>query len=390
MQFECLKVGLRWDRVVHDNNLGAEVARLSELQPRVGLAWDATGDGRTLLRASWGRFMHPGTGLLAASTNALSDSRDELWFSCSGIFGIDDPAACSALAASLGLGYRSDQEAWDPAGWVLDPAFVTSPEPNRTVAGLRANLVEQWSIGIERELFPDASLELGYVDRRGDDFFETTCNGNLPEPVVGAACDFLVVSNRPEMRSSYEAWIARFETRSLDRFHLSASWVYSEAMGSTDFNSGVTEGFDIFPVHFENRYGYLPSHSRHRVKLSGYYLLPWDVSLFVYGWWDSERRWTPVRPAQDVDPSYYGEIFVEPRGSRSIGSLHEVSLQVGKGFQWGRTRVRLFGTIENLLDTEQERSVCERISGCGSDVELGDPVEWQQPRRYSLGFRIEF
>ena len=46
-------------------------------------------------------------------------------------------------------------------------------------------------------------------------------------------------------------------------------------------------------------------------------------------------------------------------------------------------------TVDNLLDTEQVRGVCERAGGCGGGLEPGDPIAWQQPRRYSLGFRIE-
>ena len=56
-----VNLGLRWDRVRYTNDFGVEVADLDKLQPRVGVAWDMTGNGKNLLRASWGQFMHPGT-----------------------------------------------------------------------------------------------------------------------------------------------------------------------------------------------------------------------------------------------------------------------------------------------------------------------------------------
>jgi hypothetical protein len=257
------------------------------------------------------------------------------------------------------------------------------------VDGLRPNFVDQWMIGFERELFRRTALELSYISRRGKDFYEDTCNGNIPVPSADADCDFMVIANRPEMKSEYEALSLRFETRALDRLHLLGSWVISDAKGSTGWNSGFDPEFDQYPVHFVNRFGYLPSQSRHRVKLSGFVLLPYDFSLAVFGWWDSDFRWTPVEPARLIDPRFYGVTFVEPRGNRKEDGVHQLDLQLGKGFRLGPTRLKLIGTVINVFDSEQPRDVCSRVTGCGG-FELGEPTAWQLPRRYELGVRLEF
>jgi hypothetical protein len=49
----------------------------------------------------------------------------------------------------------------------------------------------------------------------------------------------------------------------------------------------------------------------------------------------------------------------------------------------------LIGSVYNALSTEYETGVCESISGCG-DYELGDPDDWRTPRRWEVGFRVEF
>jgi hypothetical protein len=384
-----LQLGLRWDRVVHENNLGREIADFSKLQPRVGVAWDVTGNGRNLLRASWGRFMNTGTGILTNSTNELRFASEELWLSCSTEIGIADPGACAAASQALGFGHRLDPEGWDPAGWVLVPWLVFSSEPSQTVDGLRPNFVDQWMIGFERELFRRTAFEVSYINKKGKDFFEDTCNGNVPEPSPDAACDFYVIANWSQLRSEYEAVWLRVESRALDRLHLLASWVIADEQGSSGFNSGITETFDQYPVHFENRFGYLPTQSRHRLKLSGFVRLPYDFSLAVFGWWDSDFRWTPVQSARAVDPRFYGEVFVEPRGNRKEDGVRQLDLQLGKGFRLGPTRLKLIGTIINLFDSEQPREVCNRVNGCGG-FELGEPTAWQLPRRYELGVRLEF
>jgi len=382
-----MKLGLRWDRVVHENNVGDEIADFSKLQPRLGVAWDVTSNGRNLLRASWGRFMHPGIGWMTDSTNVLRNSAEELWLSCSSEFGIADPRACAAFSEALGAGYRLDPESWDPAGWILWDVY--SQEPTQTMEDLRPNFVDQWMIGFERELFRRTALELSYINKKGKDFFDDTCNGNIPEPSADADCDFFVIANLPQMRSEYEAWTLRFESRALDRLHLLGSWVISDAKGSTGWNSGFEQDFDQYPVHFVNRFGYLPSQSRHRFKLSGYVRLPYDFSVAVFGWWDSDFRWTPVESARLIDPGFYGNVFVEPRGSRKEDGVYQLDLQVGKGFRLGPTRLKLLASIINLFDSEQPSDVCNRVTGCG-DLELGDPIAWQQPRRYEFGARVEF
>ena len=384
-----LQLGLRWDRVVHRNNLEKEIADFSKLQPRIGLAWDLVGDGRTLLRASWGRFMNAGTGLLASATDVLSNPGDELWLSCSTQFGIADAGACAALAGGLGLGYRSDPEGWDPAGWILLPELVSSVEPALTVPGLRPDHTDQWLLGIEREIFERTTVELSYLSKTGRDFFETTCDGNVSQPGAAPSCDFLVVANLADMRSEYRALMLRIESRARDWLHLLGSWVTSSARGSTDLNSGVTSGFDIYPVHFENRYGYLSGHSRHRARISGYVRLPLDFTVAVFGWWDSELRWTPLEQARLIDPAFYGVRFVEPRGSRRLGSRHQLDVQVGKEFRVAETRIKLIAQAMNLLDREHPTAVCEFVTGCGG-FEPGEPTTWQQPRSYEVGARLEF
>ena len=77
------------------------------------------------------------------------------------------------------------------------------------------------------------------------------------------------------------------------------------------------------------------------------------------------------------------------------GSQHEVDLQLSKGFRAGPVRFVLIGTVLNALGSEQVTGECAHISGCGSDpdgnpINMGDPDDWQIPRRYEVGFRVEF
>ena len=264
---------------------------------------------------------------------------------------------------------------------------MISTEPSQTVDNLRAGYADQWLVGFERALFRRTSVELNYVNKTSKDMFDDTCNGNIPELTPDSECDFYVVANLPAVKWDYEALMLRFESRALDKLHLLASWVISESKGSIDANTGATGAFDFYPYHFVNRYGYLLDHSRHRVKLNGYWLLPYDFSLAFDGWWQSEFRWTPYDRAVPGMP--YGSQFVEPRGSGKGGSLHQLDLQFTKGFRVGPTRLVLLATVINVANSQNEDDICGSVTGCG-EFDFGDGIAWQQPRRYELGFRVEF
>jgi hypothetical protein len=390
-----LKLGLRWDRSVYDNQAGEEVADLEILQPRLGLTWDLTRNGRNLVRATWGRFMDSSALRLARLGNTIPEIT-ETWLSCSevgvlpqewGGLGLTDPAECAAVASSWGLAYRTDPENWDPAGWFLVGTRDTSPHV--ITPDLEAAFADMLILGYERELFHRTSLGLSFVDKATRDIIEDTCIENYPTPTPDA-CSGAIIANIPQARTDYTAWILNFESRAVDRLHVLASYTNSESKGSTSGGTSITsEDFDLYPYHWDNRYGYLGNHRKHRVKVNGYVLLPLDFGLAINGIWGSPFRWTPVQPARVVNPSAFGNIFVEPRGSREGDEWAQLDLQLTKGFRLGRVRLQLIGTVLNLFDAEKVTDVCHRLTGCG-DFELGEPTAWQLPRRYELGLRLEF
>jgi hypothetical protein len=380
-----LKLGLRWDRSIFDDDAGEELADLEMLQPRFGITWDVTGNGRNLLRASWGRFMNSSFLRLPRLGMTTADVFED-WLSCS-LEGLIDPEICQAVAAGAGLAWRSDPEGWDPAGWLLLGTFGSFPR--QVAPDLEPTYADTLILGFERELLRRTSLELSFVDKATRDIFDDTCIGNYPTPTPDADCSTAIITNIDEARRDYTAWILNFESRALDRLQVLASYTHSDAKGSISNGALTSSDFDFYPYQWENRYGYLEYHRRHRVKVSGYVFLPWDFALGVNGVWGSPFRWTPIQSARLVDPSASGLIFVEPRGSREGDEWAQLDLQVTKSFRLGRVSLRLIGTVLNLFDAENATVVCDDVNGCG-EFGLGDPLEWQMPRRYELGLRVEF
>jgi hypothetical protein len=155
------------------------------------------------------------------------------------------------------------------------------------------------------------------------------------------------------------------------------------------------EDFNVYPWHYDNRYGYTSDHRTHRIKLNGFMTLSGDWSLAVDAFWSSPFTWTPYEDAGDNPGLPYGVHYLEPRGSRDANDVYQLDLQVTKGFTIGPVRLAVIGSAYNVVSHEQPIAVCQHISGCGvaedgAPIVMGDPTDWQPPRRYELGFRLEF
>ncbi len=399
-----LKIGVRYDNIAYDNNVGTEIADLNKLQPRVGVAWDVTNDAKNVVRANYGTFMHPSALTLPWQVRA-TDEPGYRWYSCSGIVALSwgvpvgSPEECAAFAETFGMGYRTDHEGWDPLGWVLHPAEIYGSEPNGIDPNTRPTYADTLSLAYEREVGKRASIEFAYVNKKTRDIIEDTCDGNLGAggPSEDAACDSYILANvmDGDLRRDYEGFIVKYETRSFSWLTLLTSYTYSKSEGNIEATQGGGSDFDVYPWHWENRYGYLADHAAHRFKVNGYFLIKGDWTVGFDGFWSSAYTWEPRDNATVNLDIPYGEYFLEPRGNRDANPNYQLDLQLSKGFTIKRMRLLLIGSVYNALSSEQGTLVCNSIYGCGTNadgdpIEVGDSTNWQTPRRWEVGFRFEF
>jgi len=317
------------------------------------------------------------------------------WYSCTGLLPlyfdleVGSPEECADFAAGLGWDWRLDNEGGDPNGWVLSPVEIYASEPNQAASDLRATWADQLILAFERQVGRQSSVELSFVDKRTRDIVDDTCDGNWPTPGADPACDYFVLGNIQGLERDYQGVTLKYETRSFSWLTLLASYTYSSSKGSIEYSQGGNIEVDQYPWHYDNLYGYLSDHSRHRLKLNGFFHIKGDWTIAYDGRWSSPFTWTPVEDRNDNPDIPYGLHALEPRGSREANSRHQLDLQVSKGFTAGGTRFVLIGTVLNALGSEQPTDVCWFASGCG-DIGMGEATDWQTPRRYELGFRVEF
>jgi len=390
-----LKIGVRYDEAAFDDNLGTEIADLAKVQPRLGLAWDMTGDGKTIGRLSVGRFMHPSaTTTSSFGQRGLNDLPTAVAYSCNYVrqqtFGLPSnyPASCQEFADILaGSGWDaniiSDPFGYDPEGWVTF-SVTGAGVPNVVDPGLRPAYQDSLILGVERQLWNRTSAEVSYVTKKTNDIFEDTCNGNLPTPSADADCDFYVMANLPGLERKYQGVILRIESRATDWLHLNSSITWSESKGNIESTQNQDASFDYYPDHYVNTYGFLSDQRDLRFKLNGFIDLPLDFTLGFDAAYSTGEVYNHTTAADS-----YSTTFLEPRGSFEGNDGYQLDIQVTKGFQINRVNLQLIGTVLNLFDTERPIDRCENDGGCG-DAALYDPIDWQRPRRYQVGLRVEF
>jgi hypothetical protein len=391
-----LKLGLRQDNVKYDNNAAVQIADMSKLQPRLGLAWDITGNAKNVVRANWGRFMSPNALVLPNFVRAANEPSGR-FYSCSTIvngfwgYGVTSPEECAGWADAVGYGYSSGPDGHDPLGWVLSPSQTYYLDENGIDPNLQPTYADSLSLSYEREVGRRASLELTYIDKKTRDIFEDTCDGNLgPDgPSADASCDSFVMGNLPELKRDYEGIMLKYETRRLAWFTMLASYTYSKSEGSIEWTQNAGTDYDVYPYHFVNRYGYLNDHRQHRFKLNGFFNIKGDWNISFDGFWSSAFTWEPQADSGDDPEVPYGVMYLEPRGSREAFNAYNLDLQVSKGFTINRLRFVLIGAVYNTFSTEYGTGVCNDIGGCGT-YEMGEATTWTRPRSYEVGFRFEF
>ena len=237
----------------------------SNYQPRVGLIWDPFGDGRTSVRAAYSLLSDQPVTNVVTPTAGNPPLVTPLTFT--GAIRLDNALA---VAGPAGLG------------------------PSSVAADFRNPLIQSWNLNVQRELWRNAGLMVGYFGSKGEHLrvshnVNQLLNGARPFPRLSASSPILpgaAVGNIAEVTSlgysRYNGlWIA-LNQRFTHGLQFNASYTLSK---SKDTNSLSSQGVVVQDsTNIAGDYALSDYDARHRFVLSAIYALPFKGNVIVEGW----------------------------------------------------------------------------------------------------------
>jgi hypothetical protein len=390
--------GLRLDLNRGRVSDGQTIFKTHGLAPRLGFAWDVSGEGRSILRAHYGRYY-------------------EAMYA--GFYYYTDPGAFFPLTV---------QRIFNTSGF-RETIFQDNGQKYAMDPNIKHPSLDQYVLSFDQQGPYGIVLSGAFISRRNKNLIETVSRDGMFVPVTGIVpdtgqqvtlfdylnpgTDTLIYTNPEGLNRTYRAGMFTATRRFSRNWQLLASYVFSKSRGNID-NLGFDEtggggNVPFFEGHFldtpnslVNAQGRLTHDQTHQIKLQGTYIIPSvPVSLSVAYTYHSGDTWTPTNDCLLTDdgngisgdgildchefPQGPVVYFAEPRGSRRLPARNDVDLHLEWAPALNQLQLRLFADIFNL--TNQSRPIdVEPMIG----EEFGNPANLNFPRNLRFGVAFEW
>jgi outer membrane receptor protein involved in Fe transport len=350
------------------------------ISPRFGVTAKLSADGRTMLRASYGRFNQ---GVLTGELSPIHP-------------GVT-PTRTMAFDAVTG-GYTQLVSVIAPTNLALDP-------------DTRTPRTDEYSAAVERQLTGRLSASAAYIRKTGANFIAWTDTGGTYREEARTfgdhAVPVFVLTNEPRDRRflltnpadfsmDYHGLVLAMARRMANGWQASGSYTFSRVSGLQASSGTTADGaqlstvapanmFGSDPNHLTNADGRLPNDRPHVVRLTGAFHVP-RIGVLVSANFQhfSGKPWAAA--AQVLLAQGDTRILLEPRGSRRLPAQSMLDLRVSKTLQLGGAgRVELLVDVLNLLDDTAEEAL---VSDVLSSATFGRPRSFVDPRRAMIGVRL--
>jgi outer membrane receptor protein involved in Fe transport len=358
--------------------------------PRVGFNFKLTKDGRTVLRAHYGRYYRA----IAAGEYGSN-------------IGVSPQVTLAGVYDLV-------------AGIFVDPVASQRSENLGVGANYRNPYTDQFTAGLERQLRPDLALGIHYVHKRGrnlaawrdvrgvyedavyvdDQGEDATGQSFVVKRLVSDPADrFFEQTNPPQMKTDIHAVTAEVTKRMSGGWQAGASYTYLHTRGLMPWNKAgprdpgyaslVFSDFGQNPNDFVNASGRLPAERPHAVTLQLVAELPFGFMVGANYSYQTGRNW--VRQVRVPGLGFPSAAIVQAEerdGRRRLPSLSLLDLRLQKTIKLGgRARVVLLGDLLNAFNEDAPEGLLSRI---GTSPDFGVGRSFVLPRRLMLGAKLTF
>ncbi len=371
--------GVTGDYVVPDAFASVSDAPLwKDFGPRVSATYDLTGRGKTVLKASIGRYLDQiGTGTPGPNPNGTI-SQTYTWIDLDGNLQFDPGDAVWDGRKYVGGEFGTAQN-------------VSVPNPNPFDQTLKRTKRDEWTVGLDHELLPGFRLSGSFIHRKEKDP-QGTVDGLLSDwntlystvqvsdigrdGVAGTADDQLLTVyslnrlpdgslptlqtktvNDDRLATRYNGVEFTAERRYRDGWTLLAGYTYSHTKVDQTSLSNPNNAY----VNATGENG----GRKHVFKLTGSYRLPYDV---VAGANLRLQSGLPTQRSSQTFPTCSASVttlctnqsvsvLAEPRGSVLLPALTTLDVRAGRIFRLGTQQIELDMDVYNLTNANTTYSV---------------------------------
>ncbi len=312
--------GLRWDFQQGIGNEGIEYIKLNQfyhdMQPRVGVTWDFTGNGRGKVFVNYAKFLEAPIPLDLNVRAGSVDSQTDKNFNVDRLNAVSGSNIVSGISSSnpfsgaVNLGASPT-----PIDGNIRPQAV-----NETSAGFEYEIVRNLTVGARGVYRSQGDvIEDGSFDD-GNNYFLFNPGRRYPGSTEDLACSDPTIGCFGHARRYYRALEFTATKRFSNNWQFISSYVYSSLIGNYEglfrndngqSDPNITSLFDLVSL-LNNTYGRLPNDRPHQFKFDGTYRWPFRLTTSA-----SFRAQSGI-PFDQLKPHpVYGnnEGFAVPRGT---------------------------------------------------------------------------
>jgi outer membrane receptor protein involved in Fe transport len=378
------------------------------IAPRLGMAWNITGDNANLIKAHVGRYYAGAHGIYYywVAPGAFEDSQ-VLYH-----WGSGDTTALPVRTKTYAIDPDLKQPYMDQFVLGYDRALPLGMKFSIT------GIYRKWKQFVEtvaqNPQFVDVTGEVGVMDPATGDVVSTGQTVTMVD-WLNADTDTLLVTNPSGLERTYKGVMLTLTKNFRHNWQAEASYVYSKTTGTID-NVGFdttsdSGGQDAGPspfldtpnsrINWDGRVTHDPTH---QAKLQGTYVFDrphiWLSANWTYYTGDTYTKKSEcLLVDDDADPNTPSvcydftqnliarvRYFAEPRGSRRLSAFNEVNARLEWKPEFGKHgRFGLILDVFNLLNHTQVTARRDRDDGF-----FDEPATFNVGRNIRVGARYEF